>query len=143
MQQLLEQYSLSLLSGLIGTIVGVFSTMWMTKNAQKVDAIENMLALVHKIGFQTRYSDSTIQPDSLFHENFTELWTAYKALSSTVPFWHRKSLRKEWRKFMVMEGHFDDSNPDYWDEFVKGTHISKEQAVQSCGEFINYIEQLR
>jgi len=139
----MKQFYISVASGLIGTLMGIFMTMWMTRKAQRVDAVENMLALVHNIGFQTRYSDKTIKPDSLFHENFTELWRAYKTLSSAVPFWKRESLRKKWRKFMVMTDCFDDSNHNYWDEFVKGTHTSKNQAVQSCGEFINYIEKLR
>ncbi|MFY2507617.1 hypothetical protein ACN3E9_04845 [Vibrio pectenicida] len=44
---------------------------------------------------------------------------------------------------MKIDELLDDSNPNYWDMFVKGTHSSKEEEVKSCAEFIRYVVSWR
>ncbi|MEJ6080842.1 hypothetical protein MT391_20275 [Vibrio sp. 1-Bac 57] len=133
---------LNLFSGLIGSIIGVLTTLIIAIINRRDSAVDNLLSRVHSIGFQIRYLSNENRPAPIFHEQFTELWIAYTALSKAVPYWRKKELRKAWRKFMVMENLFDDSTPDNWDVFKKGTHSSKEQAVLCCSEFIKYINKL-
>jgi hypothetical protein len=138
----MEQIYLSLLSGIFGSIFGAWITLYIYKKNKKDEAINNMLCLVHSIGFQSYYSINIGNAGLIFHEQYSELWVAYSALNKSIPRCKRNETQKAWREFMCMKGLFNDSQPDYWDHFKKGTHTSKEQAVKCCSEFITYLEKL-
>ncbi|PHR52389.1 MAG: hypothetical protein COA47_17845 [Robiginitomaculum sp.] len=139
----MDSFTISLLSGFTGSILGAYVTTRIYTSSKKDTAIEGMIAIVHSIGYQIRYSKDNNNFALIFHQNYSELWSAYTKLNNAIPFSKRSKLKREWRKLMVMEDMFDESNPDFWDAFKKGTHTSTNQSVKCCGEFIKYIEKLR
>ena len=88
----MEPIFLSLISGLSGSIFGAYVTTRIYKSAKKNEAINNMLSLVHSIGFHSQHSKDIGQPSLIFHDKYSELWIAYTALINTVPLWKKRGL---------------------------------------------------
>jgi len=140
----MEQYTLNLLSGLIGTVFGVSITVWMNYVNRKDAAITRMISLVYPIGFTSWWHGEEWKADSIFHEQYSELWGAYTALRSALPCWKRNELDKSWQKFMVMDHYYDKlPEEDISKIFQKGTHKTKDEAVQCSSKFVHYLIQLR
>lgn len=69
----MEQIYLSLLSSILGSILGALITLYIYKLNKKDEAINNMLFLVHSIGFQSLYSKDIRKSGLIFHEQYSEL----------------------------------------------------------------------
>ncbi|MGR5530857.1 hypothetical protein ACPV40_14790 [Vibrio alfacsensis] len=131
-----------ILSGFLGSIVGAFVSWLVYSRSEKNEAIDKLISIVYAIGFDCRNSQENIA-NKVFQTRFTEVWCAYSRVNSRLSKRQRLKLTEQWRKFMVMEGYFDDSNPDYWDIFKKGNHNQNEGAVMSCAAFITFLESIR
>lgn len=139
----MKEYLLSLTSGLIGTIVGVWMAGWINRSNRKVAAIERMVSLVYPIGFKSWWQPEPGKPALIFHENYSDLWGAYAALRAALPWWKRKGLDTAWKNYMVI-GYYDTiPDSEYSKVFLKGTHNSREEAVEKSSEFIRYLVKLR
>jgi hypothetical protein len=140
----MERYILPLTSGFIGAILGAAVALWISRANRRVAAVERMLSLVYPIGFKSWWQPEGGKPALIFHENYTELWAAYAALRAALPWWKRKGLDKAWQTYMMMVDYYDQIPDDeYHKVFQKGTHKSREEAVQRSGEFVRYLVQLR
>lgn len=139
----MKEYLLSLTSGLIGTVVGVWMAGWINRSNRKVAAIEHMLSLVYPIGFKSWWQPEAGKPAIIFHENYSELWGAYAALRAALPWWKRKELDTAWRKYMVIDHYDTIPDSECSKLFQKGTHKSREEAVEKSSEFVRYLVKLR
>ncbi len=102
-----------------------------------------MLALVYPIGFKSWWTPEEGKPALIFHENYSELWGAYAALRAALPWWKRKKLDKAWQRYMVIDYYDQIPEDEYSKVFQKGTHKSREEAVERSGEFVRYLIGLR
>ena len=139
----MKEYVLSLTSGLVGTIIGVWIAGWINKSNRKVAAIERMLSLVYPIGFKSWWEPDGGRPAVIFHENYSELWGAYAALRAALPWWKRKQFDKAWQRYMVIDYYDQIPENEYSKVFQKGTHKSREEAVERSGELVRYLIELR
>lgn len=139
----MKEYFLNLTSGLIGTMLGVWIAGWINSANRKVAAIEKMLSLVYPIGFKSWWKPEEGKPALIFHENYSELWCAYAALRAALPWWKRKGLEKAWQRYMVIDYYEKIPDDEYSKVFQKGTHKTREEAVERSGEFVRYLIELR
>lgn len=139
----MEQYIFNLTSGFIGAIVGACVAILINSANRKVAAIEKMLSLVYPIGLKSWWEPQEGKPALIFHENYSELWSAYAALRAALPWWRRKGLDKAWQKYMVIDYYDQIPEDQYSKVFQKGTHKSREEAVERSGEFVSYLIKLR
>lgn len=139
----MEQLLLSLVSGIIGALLGAYVSIRINSSNRKVTAVERMLSLVHIIGFKSWWEPEKEKPAVIFHENYSELWSAYASLRSALPLWKRKGLDIAWTKYMVMDYYKDIPKEQVSRFFQKGTHKSRDEAVEKSGEFISYLTKLR
>lgn len=139
----MEQYILNMASALIGATIGAYVAIHINRANRRIATTEKMLSLVYPIGFKSWWKPEEGKSALIFHENYSELWGAYAALRAALPWWKRKGLDKAWQRYMVID--YYDQIPD--DElskvFKKGTHKSREEAVEKSGEFIRYLIELR
>ncbi len=143
MDPLMEQLTLSLVSGLFGTIIGAYIAIIINTRDRKIAAIEHMLSLVYPIGFKSWHQPEVGKPELIFHEHYSELWAAYAALRAALPCWKRKRLDAAWKKYTVID--YYDQIPDDQPSkiFQKGTHKTREEAVERSAEFVRYLIELR
>jgi hypothetical protein len=139
----MEQVILSLASGCVGAIVGGYVAIRINSGNRKVAAIEQMLSLVYPIGFKSWWQPDEGKPALIFHEHYSELWGAYAALRTALPWWKRKELDATWQKYMVIDYYDQIPNDQYSKVFQKGTHKTREEAVERSGEFVRYLIKLR
>lgn len=139
----MEQYILNLTSGFIGAIVGACVAILINSANRKVSAIEKMLSLVYPIGFKSWWKPEEGKPGLIFQENYSELWGAYAALRAALPWWRRKGLDRAWQRYMVIDYYDQIPEDQYSKVFQKGTHKSREEAVERSGEFVRYLIELR
>ena len=140
----MEQIMLSLVSGILGAIIGSYITIKINRDNRKVAAVEHMLSLVYPIGFKSWWEPDEGRPALIFHDKYTELWAAYAALRAALPCWKRKGIDAAWQKYMVINYYDQIPDEQYSKVFQKGTHKTREEAVERSGEFVNYlIHQLR
>ena len=139
----MEHYILPLTSGFIGAILGAAVAFRINSSNRKVAAVEKMLSLVYPIGFKSWWQPEEGKPGLIFHENYSELWAAYAALRAALPWWKRKGLDKAWHRYMVVDYYDEIPDHEYSKVFHKGTHKSREEAVQQGGEFVRYLVGLR
>ena len=138
----MEHYILSLTSGFIGAILGACVALRINSANRKVAAVERMLSLVYPIGFKSWWQPEEGKPALIFHKRYSELWGAYAALRAALPWWRRKGLDKAWHRYMVID-YYDQMPDDGSKIFHKGTHKSREEAVQRSAEFVRYLVELR
>ena len=55
----------------------------------------------------------------------------------------RQGLDKAWHRYMVVDYYDEIPGHEYSKVFHKGTHKSREEAVQRSGEFVHYLVELR
>lgn len=139
----MEQYLLSLTSAFVGAIIGASVAIWINRANRRIAATEKMLALVYPIGFKSWWTPEEGKPALIFHENYSELWGAYAALRAALPWWKRKKLDKAWQRYMVIDYYDQIPEDEYSKVFQKGTHKSREEAVERSGEFVRYLIGLR
>ena len=139
----MEQYILNLTSGFIGAILGAYVAIKINNANRKVVAIEKMLSLVYPIGFKSWWEPEQGKPALIFQEKYSELWGAYAALRAALPWWKRKGLDKAWQKYMVIDYYDQIPEDQYSKVFQKGTHKSREEAVERSGEFVRYLIKFR
>ena len=139
----MEQFMLSLVSGFLGAILGAYVAIRINSGNRKVAAVEDMLALVYPIGFKSWWQPDEGKPALIFHEHYSELWAAYAALRAALPCWKGKGLDAAWQKYMVIDYYDQIPNEQYSKLFQKGTHKTRDEAVERSGEFVNYLIQLR
>ena len=96
--------------------------IWINWANRKVAAIEKMLSLVYPIGFKSWWEPDQGNPNRIFHENYSQLWSAYAALRAALPWWKRKGLDKAWQKYMVIDYYVQIPEDEYSKIFQKGTH---------------------
>ena len=137
------QFVINLASGLIGALLGVCVAIRINSENRKVAAVENMLALVYPLGFKSWWQPDKGKPAQIFHEKYSELWSAYAALRAALPFWKRKKLDAAWQKYMDIDYYDDIPEKQLSKVFHKGTHKTREEAVEKSGEFINFLTKLR
>ncbi len=128
-----------LLSGVIGAMLGAYVAIKINSDNRKIAAIEHMLSLVYQIGFKSWWQPEEGKPALIFQENYSELWAAYAALRTALPFWKRKSLDTAWQKYMVIDYYDQIPDSQYSKIFQKGTHKTREEAVEKSGEFVKYL----
>ena len=131
------------MSGVIGAILGASVTIWINYVNRKIAAVERMLSLVYPIGFKSWWKPEEGKPALIFHENYSELWGAYAALRAALPWWKRKKLDKAWQRYMAIDYYDQIPDDQYSKVFQKGTHKSREEAVDRSGEFVRYLIGLR
>jgi hypothetical protein len=143
MDPLMEQLILSLVSGFLGAIIGAYVAIRINTSNRKIAAVDHMLSLVYPIGFKSWHQPEVGKPESIFHEHYSELWAAYAALRAALPYWKRKGLDAAWQKYMVID--YYDQIPDDQPSkvFQKGTHNTREEAVERSAEFVRYLIELR
>ena len=139
----MEQYLLSLTSAFVGAIIGASVAIWINRANRRVAATEKMLALVYPIGFKSWWKPEEGKPALIFHENYSELWGAYATLRAALSWWKRKKLDKAWQRYMVIDYYDQIPEDQYSKVFQKGTHKSREEAVERSGEFVRYLIGLR
>lgn len=139
----MEQFMLSLASGFLGAILGAYVAIRINGGNRKIAAIEHMLSLVYPIGFKSWWQPEEGKPALIFHEHYSELWAAYAALRAALPYWKRKGLDAAWQKYMVIDYYDQIPDDQYSKVFVKGTHRTREEAVERSGEFVRYLIELR
>ena len=139
----MEQLMLSLVSGFVGAILGAYVAIRINSGNRKVVAVERMLSIVYPIGFKSWWQPDEGKPGLIFHEHYSELWAAYAALRPALPCWKRKELDAAWQKYMVIDYYDQIPNEQYSKVFQKGTHKTREEAVERSGEFVNYLIKLR
>lgn len=138
----MEQLILSLLSGFVGAIIGAYVAFKINGSNRRVAAVDHMLSLVYPIGFKSWWEPDEGRPALIFHENYSELWAAYAALRAALPCRKRKGLDAAWQKYMVIDYYDQIPNEQYSKVFQKGTHKTREEAVERSGEFITYLIKL-
>ena len=79
----------------------------------------------------------------IFHEHYSELWGASAALRAALPWWKRSGFDKAWQRYMRIEYYDQIPNDQYYKIFQKGTHRSREEAVERSAQFILYLIKLR
>lgn len=131
------------MSGVIGAILGASVTIWINYVNRKIAAVERMLSLVYPIGFKSWWNPDEGKPALIFHENYSELWGAYAALRTALPCWKRKGLDNAWQRYMAID--YYDQIPEDQDSkvFAKGTHGSRDEAVEKSAQFIRYLISFR
>ncbi len=134
---------LSLMSGFLGALLGGYVAIRINRGNRKVAAIERMLSVVYPIGFKSWWQPEEGKPALIFHEHYSELWAAYAALRATLPWWKRTSLDGAWQRYMVIDYYNQIPDDQYSKVFQKGTHKTKEEAVERSGEFVRYLLALR
>lgn len=139
----MEHYILPLTSGFIGAILGAAVTLRINHTNRKIAAVEKMLALVYPIGFKSWWHPDEGKASLIFHENYSELWGAYAALRAALPRRKRKGLDKAWHNYMAVDYYDEIPDDQYSKVFHKGTHKSREEAVQRSAEFLRYLVGLR
>jgi hypothetical protein len=139
----MEQYIFNVASGLLGVSLGAYFASKINSDNRKVTAIEKMLFLVYPIGFKSWWKPDEGKPALIFHENYSELWGAYAALRAALPWWKRNGLDKAWQRYMVIDYYEQIPEDDNSKVFLKGTHKSREEAVERSGEFVRYLVELR
>ena len=139
----MEQYLLSLTSAFVGAIIGASVAIWINRANRRIAATEKLLALAYPIGFKSWWKPEEGKPALIFHENYSELWGAYAALRAALPWWKRKKLDKAWQRYMVIDYYDQIPEDEYSKVFQKGTHKSREEAVERSGEFVRYLIGLR
>jgi hypothetical protein len=139
----MEQNLLILTSGFIGAILGAYVAIRINSANRKVAAVEKMLSLVYRLGFKSWWNPDQGKPAIIFHDNYPELWSAYAALRATLPFWKRKEFDKAWHSYMAIDYYDQISEDQHSKVFQKGTHRTKEEAVEKSAEFIRYLVTLR
>jgi hypothetical protein len=139
----MEHVILSLVSGLIGAIIGAGGALWINSTNHRVAAIEKMISLVYPIGFRSWYEPEEGKPDKIFYDSYSELWGAYAALRAALPWWKRKGLDKAWQQYAAIEYYDEIPEDEYSKIFQRGTHISKREAVERSSEFVRYLLKLR
>ena len=138
----MEQYTSNLLSGFAGAVIGVFGALYIDYRNRKVGDIQQMLALVYSIGFKSWWEGDDLRPGIIFHENYTELWTAYAALRASLPCYKRNELDTAWHKYMMIN--YDQiPNGQISKIFLKGVPKTKAEAVERSVEFVSYLLKLR
>ena len=139
----MEQIMLSLVSGILGAIIGAYIAIKINRDNKKVAAIEHMLSLVYSIGFKSWWQPDKGRPGLIFHEHYPELWATYAALRTALPCWKRKRLDTAWQKYMVIDYYDQIPDEQYSKVFQKGTHKTRDEAVERSGEFVKYLIRLR
>lgn len=139
----MEQYILNLASALIGAIIGAYVAIRINSANRRIAAIEKMLALVYPIGFKSWWKPEEGKPALIFHENYSELWGAYAGLRAALPWWKRKGLDKAWQRYMAIDYYDQIPDDQHSKIFQKGTHKSREEAVEKSSEFVRYLIELR
>lgn len=139
----MEHYILPLTSGFIGAILGAAVALRINHANRKLAAVERMLSLVYPIGFKSWWQPEEGKPGLIFHENYSGLWGAYAALRAALPRRKRKGLDKAWHRYMVVDYYNEIPDDDHSKVFHKGTHKSREEAVQRSGELVRYLVGLR
>ena len=139
----MEQFMLSLVSGFLGAILGAYVAIRINSGNRRTAAVEHMLFLVYSIGFKSWWQPVEGKPALIFHEHYSELWAAYAALRAALPFWKRKGLDAAWQRYMVIDYYDQIPNDQYSKVFQKGTHTTREEAVERSGEFVKYLVHLR
>ena len=134
---------LNLTSAFVGAIIGAYVAIRINRANRRIAATEKMLALVYPIGFKSWWKPEEGKPALIFHENYSELWGAYSALRAALPWWKRKGLDKAWQRYMMIDYYDRIPEDEYSKVFHKGTHKSREEAVERSGEFIRYLVELR
>ena len=64
----MEQIMLSLVSGILGAIIGSYITIKINRDNRKVAAVEHMLSLVYPIGFKSWWEPDEGRPALIFHD---------------------------------------------------------------------------
>ena len=139
----MNQFLLSLVSGFLGAILGAYVAIRINSGNRRIAAVEHMLSLVYPIGFKSWWQPDEGKPALIFHEHYAELWGAYAALRAALPFWKRRSLDAAWQRYMVIDYYDQIPNDEYSKVFQKGTHKTREEAVERSGQFIKYLVRLR
>jgi hypothetical protein len=139
----MKHYILNLTSGVIGAILGAYVATWINRANRRVAAVERMLSLAYPIGFKSWWKPEEGKPALIFHEHYSELWGAYTALRAALPWWKRTGLDKAWQQYMVIKYYDQIPEDQYSKVFEKGTHRSREEAVEKSAEFVRYLIELR
>lgn len=139
----MEHYILPLVSGFVGAILGAFVALGINSANRRIAATEKMLSLVYLIGFRSWSNPDEGRPGMIFHENYSELWNASAALRAALPWRKQKGFDKAWQKYMRIEYYDEIPEDQYSKIFQKGTHRSKEEAVERSAEFVRYLIRLR
>jgi hypothetical protein len=139
----MDQFMSNLVSGFLGAVLGGYVAIRINRGNRKVAATEQMLSIVYPIGFKSWWQPEEGKPALIFHEHYSELWAAYAALRTALPWWKRKSLDAAWQRYMVID--YYDQIPDDQSSkiFQKGTHKTREEAVERSSEFVKYLIELR
>jgi len=139
----MEQLLLSLASGFLGAIIGAYVAIRINSANRKIAAIDHMLSLVYPIGFKSWWQPEEGKPALIFHEHYSELWIAYAALRAALPCGKRKRLDAAWHEYMRIDYYDQIPDDQYSKIFQKGTHRTREEAVERSGKFVRYLIELR
>jgi hypothetical protein len=135
---------IALASGFFGAVLGAYITTAINRSNRRVAAIERMLSLVYSIGRRCWSQPEGERPALVFEEHYSELWAAYSSLKAAMPWYRRKGLDRAWQRYMVMDHYYDHiPNGDFSKYFAKGTHKSRDEAVERSHHFIRYLLALQ
>lgn len=138
----MEQFTVSLLSGLLGAIIGAWAAVRINSTNRRTAAVQHMLSIVYPIGFQSWWDPDEGRPELIFHERYAELWAGYAALKAALPRWRRTAFDHAWQEYMAIEYFNEIPNAEYSKIFQKGVHRTREDAVRRSSQFITYLRAL-
>ena len=139
----MEQFLTNLASGFLGALLGAYVTIRINSGNRKVAAVENMIALVYPLGFESWCEPLQGKPALIFHERYPQLWGAQASLRTALPCFKRRKFDAAWQKFMAIEYFNEIPNDQPSKIFQKGTYSTRDEAVQKSAEFLAYLNSLR
>ncbi|OGS90894.1 MAG: hypothetical protein A2Z95_06435 [Gallionellales bacterium GWA2_60_18] len=139
----METFLTNITSGFLGALIGAGVTIIINYRNRKIEAVENMIALVYPLGFKSWWEPDQGKPSLIFHDRYPQLWEAQATISAVLLWWERKEFDAAWQKFMVIEYFNDIPNDQLSKIFQKGTYRSRDEAVERSAEFLAYLNGLR
>lgn len=139
----MEAFLTNIASGFLGALIGAYVAIRINAGNRKIEATENLVALVYPLGFKSWWEPDQGKPALIFHDCFPQLWEAQASLRAALPWFKRKEFDAAWQKFMAIE-YFNDIPRDQLSRiFQKGTYTSRDEAVERSAEFLVYLNGLR
>ena len=139
----MDEISISLLSGLLGALIGSYVTIKINSFNRKIAAVEKMLSIVYPLGYKSWWEPEDGKSTLIFHESYPRLWEAQASLRSSLSFHKRKKFDTAWKQFMAIEGFDEIPNTQPSKIFTKGVYNSRDEAVKRSADFVKYLNKLR
>lgn len=136
----MEQFLTNIASGFLGALIGACVAIRINYENRQISAVEDMIALVYPLGFESFWEPDQARPAMIFHEHYPQLWRAQASLRAALPWFKRKEFDTKWQRFMAI----NEIPDDQWSKvFLKGTYTTRDEAVQRSAEFLEYLNGLR